>query len=59
MELLFGTCVVNAWELHREFWGEKKMSLLHFRGKIIDILVTQHTLPPQVRTVPQKTQHFL
>lgn len=62
IQLICGTCLVNAWYIHRR-WGNKHINTLQFREKIIDHFLTNNhhieemAIEKQIRS--EKGSHFL
>ena len=63
MELICGTCLVNAWYAHRK-WGIKSIKILTFHEEIIYHLLNivnphREEMPSENEVLPQKRSHFL
>ena len=64
IEIICGTCQVNAWYIHKK-WGSKKFPILKFREQIIDhLLIKDHhreieEAKIEKRNPSRRLKHFL
>ncbi|CAK9829694.1 PiggyBac transposable element-derived protein 4 [Anthophora retusa] len=58
IELICGTCLVNAWYVHKK-WGTKRLKILKFREKIIDDLLMNVGNASGEVIIPKQKKHFL
>lgn len=56
IQLLCGTAIVNAYYIHKT-WGSGQMSILKFREKIIDKLLTTEEM--SVKQIKDSNLHFM